>query len=155
MPDPLPKFEASLSKYFRVEDHFALVASITNDTPEAELREAFDINLYVTAKARYLTVKDGVVYRDKLVDLIRDEGGFTERREDGYVFSLHVSRPAIPRIHLQHPRGEELEMGHVNILRHSLGVLRASRRQKSLYEPSTVLEPDRNNRRGLVESPHA
>lgn len=79
MPDPLPQFEASLSKYFRVEEHFVLVASISHDTPEAELRARFDINLYVTAKARYLIVKDKVVLRDKLIDLIHEEGGFTEQ----------------------------------------------------------------------------
>ncbi len=79
MPEALPQFEASLSKYFRVEDHFALVASIAHDTPEAELRNRFDINLYVTAKARYLIVKDKVVVRDKLIDLIGEQGGFTER----------------------------------------------------------------------------
>ena len=79
MPEALPQFEASLSKYFRVEDHFDLVASISHDTPEAELRNRFDIDLYVTAKARYLTVKEKVVVRDKLIDLIDEEGGFTER----------------------------------------------------------------------------
>jgi hypothetical protein len=79
MPDPLPQFEASLSKYFRVEAHFELVASIQNDMPEAELRARFDTNLYVTARARYLTVKDEIVYRDKLIDLIHEEGRFTER----------------------------------------------------------------------------
>jgi hypothetical protein len=79
MSDPLPHFEASLSKYFRVEDHFALVASIHHDTPEAELRSRFDPDLYVTARARYLTFNEGTVFRDKLSDLIAEEGKFTER----------------------------------------------------------------------------
>ena len=79
MADPLPQFEASLSKYFRVEDHFALVASIFHDTPETELRARFDNDLYVTARARYLIVKDGIVFRDKLIDFIHEEGKFTER----------------------------------------------------------------------------
>ncbi len=79
MSDPLPQFEASLSKYFRVEDHFALVQSISHDTPEAELRSRFDTDLYVTARARYLIVKDKVVQRDKLIDFIHEEGKFTER----------------------------------------------------------------------------
>jgi len=70
MSDPLPQFEASLSKYFRVEAHFDLVASIQNDTPEAELRARFDTDLYVTARARYLTVKHAIVYRDKLAPAI-------------------------------------------------------------------------------------
>lgn len=79
MPDPLPQFEASLSKYFRVEDHCALLASISHDTPEPELRARFDTDLYVTARARYLIVTGNVVSRDKLIDLIHEEGGFTER----------------------------------------------------------------------------
>jgi hypothetical protein len=79
MSDPLPKFEASLSKYFRVEDHFSLVESIDHDSPEADLRSRFDADLYVTARARYLFVKDKVVYRDKLIDFIHEEGKFTER----------------------------------------------------------------------------
>ena len=79
MSNPLPQFEASLSKYFRVEDHFALVGSISHDTPEGELRSRFDTDLYVTARARYLIVKDKVVCRDKLIDLIHEEGKFTER----------------------------------------------------------------------------
>jgi hypothetical protein len=79
MPDPLPQFEASLSKYFRVEDHYALIASISHDTPESDLRARFDINLYVTARARYLIIKNNVVIRDRLIDLIHEEGGFTEQ----------------------------------------------------------------------------
>src|SRR5947209_15787861 len=79
MPDPLPQFEASLSKYFRVEDHCALLASIANDTPESELRSRFDTDLFVTARARYLIVRDKIIIRDRLIDLIHEEGGFTER----------------------------------------------------------------------------
>ena len=79
MPNPLPQFEASLSKYFRVEDHCALLASISNDTPESDLRMKFDTDLYVTARARYLIVRDKIVIRDRLIDLIHEEGGFTER----------------------------------------------------------------------------
>jgi hypothetical protein len=79
MADPLPRFEASLSKYFRVEDHCALLSSIFHDTPESELRAQFDTDLYVTARARYLIVDGKVVTRDKLIDLIHQEGGFTER----------------------------------------------------------------------------
>ncbi len=61
MPNPLPQFEASLSKYFRVQDHCDLLASISNDTPESELRVKFDTDLYVTAQARYLIVKDKII----------------------------------------------------------------------------------------------
>jgi hypothetical protein len=79
MPSPLPHFVASLSKYYRVEDHYALLASISNDIPEATLRARFDRDLYATAKQRYLTVKNGAVVRDKLIDLVHEEDGFTER----------------------------------------------------------------------------
>lgn len=79
MANQLPHFVASLSKYFRVEDHYALIASISNDTPESVLSNRFDRNLYVTAKQRYLIVKNGIVIRDKLIDLVHEENGFTER----------------------------------------------------------------------------
>jgi len=79
MINPLTKSVASLSKYIRVEKYYELLASITEDTPERRLRSDFDQNLYVTAKARYLTVKGGMVLRDKLIDLVHVEGGFTER----------------------------------------------------------------------------
>jgi hypothetical protein len=79
MPDPLPKLVASLSKYYRVEDHYKLISSILHNTPESDLREQFDRDLYATAKQRYLIVRDGTVYRDKLVDLVHEEDGFTER----------------------------------------------------------------------------
>jgi len=101
MPDPLPQFEASLSKYFRVEDHFALVESISHDTPEAELRARFDTDLYVTARARYLIVKDKVVYRDKLIDLIHEEGKFTERVKMVMYFLFMFRDPR----YRQFPRG--------------------------------------------------
>lgn len=86
MLDPLPQFEASLSKYFRVEDHCALLASISHDTPESQLRSRFDTDLYVTARARYLIVKDKVVIRDRLIDFIHEEGGFTERVKTLFMF---------------------------------------------------------------------
>jgi hypothetical protein len=77
MPNPLPQFVSSLSKYIRVEKYYRLIASIAQDTPEAELRVRFDRDLYATAKQRYLTVRDGTVLRDKLVDLVHQEGRFT------------------------------------------------------------------------------
>lgn len=79
MVSPLPQYVASLSKYYRVEDHYKLIASISNDVTEASLRSQFDRDLYATAKGRYLIVRDGIVLRDKLVDLIHDESSFTER----------------------------------------------------------------------------
>jgi len=75
----LPQFVSSLSKYYRVEDHYALIASISRDTPESVVRAQFDRDLYATAKQRYLAVKNKIVIKDKLVDLVHDEGGFTER----------------------------------------------------------------------------
>jgi hypothetical protein len=79
MPDQLPQFVSSLSKYIRVEKYYDLVASISHDTPESVLRKRFDVDLYATAKQRYLIVTNGQVIRDKLVDLVHDEGSFTER----------------------------------------------------------------------------
>jgi hypothetical protein len=79
MSNPLPQFVSSLSKYYRVQDHYDLIASITHDTPESVLRNRFDRDLYATAKQRYLIVENESVMRDKLVDFIHDEGGFTER----------------------------------------------------------------------------
>ena len=77
--EALPNFVSSLSKYFRVEDHHRMLESIYHDTPEEEVRKRFDENLYVTGKQRYMTVRDGVVRRDRLIDLIHEEGSFTER----------------------------------------------------------------------------
>jgi hypothetical protein len=79
MPDQLPQFISSLSKYIRVEKYYDLVASISHDTPESVLRNRFDADLYATAKQRYLIVINGTVVRDKLVDFVHDEGTFTER----------------------------------------------------------------------------
>ncbi|MGB8769886.1 MAG: hypothetical protein WCC92_09740 [Candidatus Korobacteraceae bacterium] len=75
----LPNFVSSLSKYFRVEDHHRMLESIHHDTPEEDLRQRFDENLYVTGKQRYMTVQNGIVRRDRLVDLIHEEEKFTER----------------------------------------------------------------------------
>lgn len=55
MSDPLPQFEASLSKYFRVEDHFALVASISHDTSETDLRARLDSAITPSPHREYLT----------------------------------------------------------------------------------------------------
>lgn len=77
--EALPNFVSSLSKYFRVEDHHRMLESIYHDTREEEVRKRFDENLYVTGKQRYMTVRDGVVRRDRLIDLIHEEGSFTER----------------------------------------------------------------------------
>jgi hypothetical protein len=79
MPDQLPQFVSSLSKYIRVEKYYELLTEISHDTPESTFRAGFDPNLYATAKQRYLIVADGKVIRDKLVDFVHDEGSFTER----------------------------------------------------------------------------
>ncbi len=79
MSDPLPQFKASLTKYLHAEDHFGLLSSISHDTPEADLRARCPTDLFVTAKARYLIVEDKIVRRDKLIDLIHEEGTFTEK----------------------------------------------------------------------------
>jgi hypothetical protein len=79
LASPLPQYVGSLSKYIRAEKYYELLSSISHDIPESELRAKFDPNLYATAKARYLLVEKGVVRRDKLVELIHDEGAFSER----------------------------------------------------------------------------
>ncbi len=79
MANPLPNYRASLSKYYRAKDHYPLIASIENDLPEEVLRNRFDENLYATGKQRYLIVRNGIVIRDRLVDFVHDEGGFTDR----------------------------------------------------------------------------
>ena len=75
----MPQFVGSLSKYIRAEKYYELRSSIAHDTPESELRARFDPNLNATAKARYLIVENGIVRRDKLVDLVHDEGAFSVR----------------------------------------------------------------------------
>ena len=75
----LPNFVSSLSKYYRVEAHYHILQSIEHDTPEAELRRRFDDDLFATGKQRYMTVRDGMVLRDRLIDLIHADGVFSER----------------------------------------------------------------------------
>jgi hypothetical protein len=79
VPNPLPQFVSSLSKYYRAEDHYPLIASILHDTPESELRAQFGENLYATGRKRYLIVRNRIVIKDKLVDFVHEENGFTER----------------------------------------------------------------------------
>lgn len=79
MASPLPNFVSSLSKYYRAEAHYPLLAAVVKDIPESTFRAKFDPDLYATGKQRYLTVHNGVVIRDKLVDLVHEEGRFTER----------------------------------------------------------------------------
>ena len=79
MPSPLPQFVSSLSKYYRAEDHYPLIASILQDTPESEIRKRFGENLYATGRKRYLTIKNRTVIKDRLVDFVHEEDGFTER----------------------------------------------------------------------------
>jgi len=77
--ETLPDFVSSLSKYYRVEAHYGLLKSIEKDVSEYDLRHKFDRELYATGSKRYLTVKDGVVFRDRLIDFIHEEGSLTER----------------------------------------------------------------------------
>jgi hypothetical protein len=70
----LPNFVSSLSKCFRVEDHHRMLESIHHDSPEEEVRRRFDENLYVAGKQRYMTVRQGVIRRDRLIDLVHEEG---------------------------------------------------------------------------------
>ena len=70
MPDPLPQHVGSLSKYIRAEKYYELLAAITRDIPESQLRAEFDPDLYATARARYLIIDNGIVTRDNLIDPI-------------------------------------------------------------------------------------
>lgn len=79
MYSPLPDYRASLSKYYRADAHYPLIASIHNDEPEDVVRGRFDENLYATGKQRYLIVRDSIVIRDKLVDFVHDESRFSDR----------------------------------------------------------------------------
>jgi len=77
--DPLPNFVSSLSKYFRAEEHYTILADLDHDTPESEVRNKYGDALFQTAQGRYLTTKNGFVVRDKLVDLVHEEGKLTRR----------------------------------------------------------------------------
>lgn len=76
---PLPDSRSSLSKYIPLEDHYKLLRSIKNDTTLEALKGSFQDHLVVTARKRYFTEAGGVVRRDKLIDLIHEEGKFTDR----------------------------------------------------------------------------
>jgi len=78
MPELLPEYIASLSKYIAAQSHYELLAYIGHDVSSTEIRAKFGDELYATAKARYLTVEGNIVKRDRLIDLVHDEGAFTE-----------------------------------------------------------------------------
>lgn len=80
MPEnPLPDSRSSLTKYIWLKAHYDLLKSIRNDTTVEKLKTRFDEDVVATARKRYLTEEAGFVRRDKLVDLIHDEGSFTVR----------------------------------------------------------------------------
>ncbi len=104
MPDTLPDYVASLSKYIDAHDHYKLLADITRVTPSEDIRTKFGDKLYATAKARYLTVEDGVVLRDKLIDLVHEEGSFTERVR----MAMYISSSASATADIAHSLPEQL-----------------------------------------------
>ncbi len=73
--------------------------SIKNDTTLELLKAAFQDHLVVTARKRYLTEAGGTVRRDALIDLIQEEGKFTERVKMVMYFSLCFAT-AVIGIHL-------------------------------------------------------
>jgi len=77
--DPLPNFVSSLSKYFRAEEHFKILLTLNHDRSESQIRRKFGDVLFQTAQGRYLTTRNGVVIRDRLVDLVHEEGKLSER----------------------------------------------------------------------------
>jgi hypothetical protein len=78
-PSHLPDSRSSLTKYIWLKAHYELLKSIENDTTVERLKADFDHDIVATARKRYLTEEAGVVRRDKLIDLIQEEGAFTLR----------------------------------------------------------------------------
>jgi hypothetical protein len=78
-PSVLPDSRSSLTKYIWLEDHYKLLRHIKNDTTVHKLKEKFPDEIVATAVKRYLTVSGAAVRRDKLIDLIQEEGSFTTR----------------------------------------------------------------------------
>jgi hypothetical protein len=75
----LPDSRSSLTKYIWLEDHYKLLKHIKNDTTVHKLKERFAENVVATACKRYLAVDGARVRRDKLIDLVHEEGAFTTR----------------------------------------------------------------------------
>jgi hypothetical protein len=126
LANPLPQFVGSLSKYIRAEKYYELLSSITQDIPEAELRARFGPNLYATAKARYLLVENGIVRRDKLVDLIHDEGAFGERVKMVMYF-LFMFRDSRYREFICNVVGQQNGKWDTKVFSDTLGVFQARR----------------------------
>jgi hypothetical protein len=76
---PLPDSRSSLTKYIWLKAHYDVLRSIKSDTTLEALRANFDPDVVATARKRYLIEEDGLVRRDKLIDLIQEEGIFTLR----------------------------------------------------------------------------
>jgi len=115
LPDPLPSFIASLSKYYRVEDHYKLIASIKYDAPESLIQAPFDRDLYVTDGARYLVIKNGIVIRDKLVNLVHEENHFSERVKMVMYFLFMFRDPRYRRFICEKTRAKKRAMGHCDL----------------------------------------
>lgn len=75
---PLPDFRSSLSKYIPIEEHWKLLRSLKKDIPSAQI-EGFEEAIIVTARQRYFREEEGIVRRDRLIDLVQEEGTFTAR----------------------------------------------------------------------------
>lgn len=61
-----------------IDDHFELLHSIQTDTPLEQI-EPPNPHVLATARKRYLVEESGIVRRDKLIDLIQEEGHLTDR----------------------------------------------------------------------------
>jgi hypothetical protein len=83
-----------LSKYITLESHFALLQSIHNDVPYTELIPSNDEGVLTTGRKRYFVERDGIVIRDKLIDLVHAEGRLTDqiRMVMYFVFLLRDER---------------------------------------------------------------
>jgi hypothetical protein len=71
-----PDSPSSLTKYIELEAHYKLLKHIKNDTTVDKLKEQFDEDVVATARKRYFTVEGTLVRRDKLIDLVQEEGAF-------------------------------------------------------------------------------
>ncbi len=91
---PLPNSESSLSKYITLEAHYSVLKQIEHDTTLEALRSTFDPDHIATARKRYFLERDGFIRRDKLIELIQEEGAFTDRVKMAmyFLFMLRDSR---------------------------------------------------------------
>jgi len=113
-PSVLPDSRSSLTKYIWLEDHYKLLQHIKKDTTVHKLKEKFPDEIVATAVKRYLTVSGAAVRRDKLIDLIQEEGSFTTRVKMVMYFVFLFRDPRYrsficEKVAIREDRSDELE----------------------------------------------